>query len=158
MEYSQAEDFFNRALEKSPHLQRAKREKVTVLLAQKKYEEALELAEENYEKNPENSYQIYGYFRCLVRKKNLGTNDVKILENLMNAMKENLSDKREELYAAMEIEFQDYALHLPPTKLLTIINEAEKKYPNSLDVRRAAQTFKLRQSIISKEEDIPEEC
>ena len=158
MEYSQAEDFFDRALEKSPHLQRAKREKVTVLLAQKKYEEALELAEENYEKNPENSYQIYGYFRCLVRKKKFGYNDVKMLENLMNAMKENLSDKHEELYAAMDIEFQDYVQHMLPTELLAIIKEAEKKYPNSLDVRRAAQTFKLRQSIISKEENIPEEC
>lgn len=158
MEYAQAENFFNEALKKSPNLQRAKREKVTALLAQKKFDLALELAEENYKNSPENSYQIYGYFRCLVRKKLLSKEDKIILLGLMNSMKENLSEKHEELYAAMDIEFQDYVNHLSPSQLIDVISKAEKSFPNSINVKRAAQTFKLRQSIIQKEQFFSEDC
>ena len=70
-EYSKAETYYRKALKLSCNLQRAKRELVSALLAQNKYKDALNLAKENYESNPENSYQIHGYFRCLVRKRNL---------------------------------------------------------------------------------------
>lgn len=158
MEYSQAELFFNKALQKSPQLQRAKREKVTALLAQKKFDEALELARENYESNPENSYQIHGYFRCLVRKKVLTKEDKSILKSLMDAMRENLSDKHEELYVAMDIEYQDNVNHQTPEKMLEIINDAESRFPKSQNVKRAAQFFKYRQSIIQEEKIFPEDC
>lgn len=157
MEYSQAEKCFNEALEKSPNLQRAKREKVTVLLAQKKYEQALDLAKENYENNPENSYQIHGYFRCLVRKTPLIKEDIEMLKHLMDAMRKNLSDKQEELYTAMNIEFRYFVSHDSPSEMLTVINHALALFPNSINVKRAAQPFNLHQSIISKEESFPED-
>ena len=156
-EYPQAENYFNLALKKSPNLQRAKREKVTVLLAQKKFEQALELARENYEHSPENSYQIHGYFRCLVRKIPLNKDDIKILQELMVAMKKNLSDKHEELYAAMDIEYHYFVLHTEPADMITLIKDSLVLFPNSINVERASQPFKLRQSIISKEEFFPEE-
>lgn len=158
MEYSQAEKYFNEALEKSPNLQRAKREKVTTLLAQKKYEQALDLAKENYENNPENSYQIHGYFRCLVRKTPLIKEDVDMLKHLMAAMRKNLSDKQEELYTAMDIEFRYFVSHDSPSDMVTLINSALSIFPNSINVKRAAQPFKLHQAIILKEESFPEEC
>ena len=158
MEYSQAEKCFNEALEKSPNLQRAKREKVTALLAQKKYEQALGLAKENYENNPENSYQIHGYFRCLVRKTPLIKEDVDMLKHLMAAMQKNLSDKQEELYTAMDIEFRYFVSHDSPSDMIKLINNALSIFPNSINVKRAAQPFKLHQSIIFKEESFPEEC
>lgn len=158
MEYSQAEKCFNEALEKSPNLQRAKREKVTALLAQKKYEQALGLAKENYENNPENSYQIHGYFRCLVRKTPLIKGDVDMLKHLMAAMQKNLSDKQEELYTAMDIEFRYFVSHDSPSDMIKLINNALSIFPNSINVKRAAQPFKLHQSIIFKEESFPEEC
>lgn len=158
MEYSQAEKYFNEALEKSPNLQRAKREKVTALLAQKKYEQALGLAKENYENNPENSYQIHGYFRCLVRKTPLIKEDVDMLKHLMAAMRKNLSDKQEELYTAMDIEFRYFVSHDSPSDMVTLINSALSIFPNSINVKRAAQPFKLHQAIILKEESFPEEC
>lgn len=158
MEYSQAEKYFNEALEKSPNLQRAKREKVTALLAQKKYEQALGLAKENYENNPENSYQIHGYFRCLVRKTPLIKEDVDMLKHLMAAMRKNLSDKQEELYTAMDIEFRYFVSHDSPSDMVTLINRALSIFPNSINVKRAAQPFKLHQAIILKEESFPEEC
>ena len=158
MEYSQAEKYFNEALEKSPNLQRAKREKVTVLLAQKKYEQALGLAKENYESNPENSYQIHGYFRCLVRKTPLIKEDVDMLKHLMAAMRKNLSDKQEELYTAMDIEFRYFVSHDSPSDMVTLIDRALSLFPNSINVKRAAQPFRLHQAIILKEESFPEEC
>lgn len=158
MEYSQAEKYFNEALEKSPNLQRAKREKVTVLLARKKYEQALGLAKENYESNPENSYQIHGYFRCLVRKTPLIKEDVDMLKQLMAAMRKNLSDKQEELYTAMDIEFRYFVSHDSPSDMVTLIDRALSLFPNSINVKRAAQPFRLHQAIILKEESFPEEC
>lgn len=157
-EYSKAEYHLNKALEMSPELQRAKRELVTVLLAQGKYEQALAMAEENYKKHPENSYQIQGYFRCLVRKKGLNRNDFDVLEELMNAMKNNLSDKSEELLAAMEIEYNFFVKRTDITSMLQLIREAEIEYPNSINIKRAAQPFKYKQQIILKEELFPEEC
>lgn len=158
MEYSQAENFLGKTIEKSPHMQRAKREMVTVLLAQKKYSQALEMARENYENCPENSYQIYGYFRCLVRKSPLERSDRNTLEELMNAMDENLSDKKEELYDAMNIEYQDFVLHKTPSEILDMIIEAERKFPNSVNIKRVSQSYKLKQKITSKEEVFPEDC
>lgn len=158
MQYHDAERWLSKALDKSPNLQRAKRELVTALLAQNKYDQALELAKENYEKNPENSYQIHGYFRCLVRKCPLHREDKKIMEELLLAMEENLSDKHEELYAAMNIEYRDFVCHTKPTEMVDIINDAKSRFPNSINVKRASQPFLLRQSIISKSEEYPEEA
>lgn len=157
MQYHDAERWLSKALDKSPNLQRAKRELVTALLAQNKFDKALELAKENYEKSPENSYQIHGYFRCLVRKNPLHREDKITMEELLLAMEENLSDKHEELYAAMNIEYRDFVCHTKATEMIDIINEAKTRFPNSINVKRASQPFLLRQSIISKCEDFPEE-
>lgn len=157
MEYQKAEKCFKDALIKFPNMQRAKRELVTVLLAQKKFDEALLLAKENYEISPENSYQIHGYFRALVRKLPLTREDKHVLEKLMDAMNKNLSYKHEELYVAMDIEYRDYVLHSSPYEMIGIIQEAETRFPDSINIKRAAQAFKLRQSILSKEDIFPEE-
>lgn len=157
-EYSKAEYHLNKALEISSDLQRAKRELVTVLLAQGKYESALEMAEENYKKHPENSYQIQGYFRCLVRKKGLNRLDYEVLEELMSAMKNNLSEKSDELLFAMEIEYNYFVKKTGPSDMLELIRESELKYPNSINIKRAAQPFRYKQQIILKEEQFPEEC
>ncbi len=150
-DFASAENFYNKALAKAPKLKRAKREMVTALLAQNKYEMALHLAKENYESDPENSYQIYGYFRCLVKKKGLERVDIQQLDELMEAMKNNYSNKHEELYTSMNIEYQAYVVHLPPSKVFEIIAEAEKSYPNSVNVERASYNYKLRQSMVVKE-------
>lgn len=158
MEYIKAERYFRNVLEDSPKMQRAKRELVTVLLAQKKFNEALEMAKENYESNPENSYQIHGYFRCLVRKRPLSGSDIKVLEELMHAMNDNLSDKHEEMSAAMNIEYQYLVKNIGVMEMLQLINEAEARFPNSINVKRAAQSYKFRQDLITKEDVLPEDC
>lgn len=141
-EYYEAEQFYDKALWKSPSMQRAKREMVTALLAQDKYEDALEMARENYESSPENSYQIHGYFRCLVRKSTLSVEDKETLNILMKAMQTNLSDKHEELYAAMNIEYQWYINSLPLQEMQKMISEAKVLYPNSLNIGKVASEYK----------------
>ncbi|MFA6830837.1 MAG: TIR domain-containing protein [Bacteroidaceae bacterium] len=155
--YSSAEIWYRKALDKSSQLQRAKRELVTSLLAQNKFTEALEMAKENYEKNPENSYQIHGYFRCLVRKHHLDREDHSMLDELMEAMKNNLSDKHDELYAAMNIEYKIYVKKLPVKDIINIIQQAETSFPNSINIKRASQAFKIKQEMITRETAYPED-
>lgn len=132
--------------------------KLQLYWLKKKYEQALGLAKENYENNPENSYQIHGYFRCLVRKTPLIKEDVDMLKHLMAAMRKNLSDKQEELYTAMDIEFRYFVSHDSLSDMVTLIDRALSLFPNSINVKRAAQPFRLHQAIILKEESFPEEC
>lgn len=157
-DYQVAESLYRRALKMSPNLQRAKRELVTVLSAQNKYSEALTLAQENYERNPENSYQIYGYFRCLVRKYPLTYDDKKQLEELMSKMNENYSEKREELYSAMKIEYNSYVLRLNPNAMLDIIDKAKNEFPKSANVLRAAESYLYKQGIKKNMQSFEEDC
>lgn len=155
--YAEAERWYKKALEKSPNLQRAKRELVTALLAQKKFPEALGMAKENYEHDPDNSYQIHGYFRCLVRKHGLTREEIKTLEELLNSMRDNLSDKHNELYTAMNIEYQDNVKRKDPTYMLQLIADAESKYPTSLNVQRAAHAYRYKQQIITVDKTFSED-
>ena len=147
--FDKAEIKLREALKHSPSMQRAKRELVTVLLAQHKYPEALNLAQENFERDPDNSYHIHAYFRCLVKKHNLTRVDVDMLNQLMSAMKVSFSDKKEELFAAMNIEFQAYIVKLPPADVLNIIHDAEQDFPDSINIQRAADNYKYKQNIIN---------
>ena len=146
-EYDKAERWLGKAIAQSPNLQRAKREMVTVLLAQEKFREALDLARDNYNSNPENSYQIHGYFRCLVKKSPLSSEDKAVLKRLMEEMKCNLSDKHEEMYAAMDIEYKDLVEHRSMAEMIAVIDEAEARFPNSDNVKQASKPFKQRNSI-----------
>jgi len=150
-DFAVAERFYNKALSITPKLKRAKREKVIALLAQNKFDKALFLAKENYENDPENSYQIYGYFRCLVKKKGLDRADFLQLEELMEGMKNNYSNKHEELYASMNIEYQAYVVHRSPTEIFELISEAERRFTNSVNIERAAYNYKFRQALVVKE-------
>lgn len=149
--YDEAEQHFKKALKQAPSMQRAKRELVTTLLAQRHYLEALSLAKENYERDPDNTYHIHAFFRCLIRKVNLNRDDIAMLEELLDGIKNSFSDKRDELLAAMNIEYQAYAKKKNPAEILDIISKAEKEFSNSLNVRRAAHEYKLKQSITTKE-------
>lgn len=148
MEYDKAERWLGKAISKSPNLQRAKREMVTVLLAQEKFREALDMARDNYHSNPENSYQIHGYFRCLVKKSPLSSEDKDVLKRLMEEMKCNLSDKHEEMYVAMDIEYKDLVEHRGMAEMIAVIGDAEARFPNSDNVRQASKPFKQRHSIL----------
>ena len=155
--YQLAEDYLGRALDMAPAMQRARREMVTTLLAQGRYGDALFLAKENYEANPDNSYHNYAYFRCLVRKHNLNYDERKVLTQLMDEIHSGYSEKREELFRAMQIDFQSYVNHTPPAELLKFIHISLEEFPRSINVKRAAQDYKYRQGFISEKEDLAED-
>ena len=76
----------------------------------------------------------------------------------MHAMNDNLSDKHEEMSAAMNIEYQYLVKNIGVMEMLQLINEAEARFPNSINVKRAAQSYKFRQDLITKEDVLPEDC
>lgn len=147
--YSDAEKCYKKALSYAPNMQRAKRELVTALLAQNQFEPALTVAKENYEHDPDNSYQIQGYFRCLVRKREITREDFNTLNVLLEAMKNNYSDKHEELYAAMNIEYQAYVSHKKPSEIFDLIKEASERFPDSINIERAAYNYRYKQEMIN---------
>lgn len=155
--YLDAEKCYRKALSFAPNLKRAKRELVTALLAQNRFEPALSLAKENYEQDPDNSYQIHGYFRCLVRKRQINRDENSMLVALLDAMKSNYSDKHEEMFASMNIEYQAYVCHKSPSEMFSIIDEAERRFPNSVNVERASYNYKLRQEIVTTEKAFAED-
>lgn len=149
-DYSKAEKYYRETLRISPKMQRAKRELVTVLLCQKSFEEALSLAKENYENDSDNTYHIHAYFRCLVKKSKLSKDDIKTLEILMNAVQNSYSTKKDELFAAMNIEYQAYVKNISVSNMLDLISGYLRVHSDSMDIRRAANEYKLRQEIITK--------
>lgn len=149
-DYEQAEKYYLKTLKKSK-MQKAKRELVTVLLCRNRFDDAFSMARENYENDPDNTYHIHAYFRCLVKKHNLGRDDIKVISELMDAVQNSYSLKKEELYVAMEIEYKAYVKKMNVVKMLQFISESIKAYPDSMDIKRAANEYKLRQGIITKD-------
>lgn len=141
--YHEAEKHFRSAIDQSPGMDKAKRELVTVLMEEEKYDDALKWAEENYENsNKENTYHIYAFFRCLVRKDKLDTTEKDKLVSLMNEVKSGDSLQKDEIYAAMDIDYTNYILHLPESEMKELSKEYEHEFPDSLNVKRAIRDYK----------------
>lgn len=145
-DFPRAEKLLRETLSIAPNMQRARRELVTVLLAQSKYSDALDLAERNYVDAPENTYHIQSYFRCVVRK-NIDVEVREIARQLMQEMKDSDSRKREELYAAMDIDYQSLIKHVSPEDMLALIAKYESSFPKSFNIHRAANDYRKRQGL-----------
>ena len=72
-------------------------------------------------------------------------------------MENSYSDKKEELYMAMNIEFQANIKRKSPDVILDLIRNAEKKFPSSINIQRTAHEYKLKQAIVNKEMVFPED-
>src|SRR5690606_35063535 len=81
--YPEAERFFRKALTEDSNSPKSRRELVNVLLAQNKYEDALELAEKNYDNGKLNAFHIQAYFICLTKKASKTIEDLGKLDELM---------------------------------------------------------------------------
>lgn len=148
-QYPTAEKYLRRALDMAPNMDRAKRELVTVLMEQGKFDDALRWAQENYERDKgENTYHIYAYFRCLVRKTNVTPSERQQLNILMQQVEDSYSDKKDELFAAMEISYASIIERKDPVEMLQMINERLRTFPNSVNVSRAANEYKRKQGLL----------
>lgn len=102
-------DCFYRVLEKDKTNAKSKREIVNILLSQGKYSEALDMAKDNYSMNKTNIYHIHSYFICLIRRKEyLIPQDIKVLDSLLESMKDNVATKAEDMARCMEGEYAYY--------------------------------------------------
>ena len=156
-EYPSAERMYKIALERNPNLQKAKRELVTVYLARRNYDDALHFAAENYSLRPDNTYHIQAYFRCLVRQSLLTNDDKSLLKKLIDEIKHSFSSKKDSLVASMELQYEIYANKETPEKIFDQINELEKVFPDSVDIKRVINEYKVRQRIIKTYESFEEE-
>lgn len=105
-EYGKAEAEFRAALRQNPSFGRAKRELVIALLGQHKFSDALDLAKENYERDSENTYHLLAYYRCLVRKYGLSSNERQKTEELLKEAKNLFSS--EYYYEGMQFEYDRF--------------------------------------------------
>lgn len=148
-QYPNAEKFLRIALDKAPNMDKAKRELVKVLSEQAKYDDALKWAKENYEQDKgDNTYHIFAYFRCLIHKRDLSSEERTLLRTMMKQVDESYSDKKDELYASMEISYDTHIERRSPEYMINLINEKTRQFPNSMDVQRAATEYKRRQKLI----------
>jgi tetratricopeptide (TPR) repeat protein len=88
---------------------RTKREIVNLYLSLGQYENALDLAKQNYEKRQTNIYHIHSYFISLIRSKKTFTDSNRnILINLIDAVKFSPDVKSDDILSCMEGEFAYY--------------------------------------------------
>ena len=156
-DFEQAYRYYKIVLDKEPNKQRARREMVIVLLSLRKYEDALDLARENYEKEPSNSYHINAYFRCLVKKARLDRLDYGIMRSLLSEMDKNDSPKRGSILLSMQIAYDAYVEKKETEIILSTILKAKQQYPDSLDIKRVANEYYYNKRISTKQEFVQED-
>lgn len=131
---SKALEYYHKALEYYPEHSRTKREIVNLYLSLGQYEDALELAKENYEKRKTNIYHIHSYFISVIRrKKQFTSSEITTLQTLMNAVESNPDIKSDDILRCMKGEYAYYVesnLDLANDILLEAIQLNENKnYP-----------------------------
>ncbi|MEC5395903.1 TIR domain-containing protein [Bergeyella sp. RCAD1439] len=103
---SKALEYYHKALEFYPEHSRTKRELVNLYLSLGQYEDALELAKENYEKRKTNIYHIHSYFISVIRrKKQFTSSEITTLQTLMNAVESNPDIKSDDILRCMKGEY-----------------------------------------------------
>lgn len=135
--YPKAEEYFEKALEGSKrssdreYVSKAEHELVMVKMELEDYKGAMELAENSYEREKDNSYHIEAYFRCLVRSAHP---DRDLLKELIERMKRSYADGSEIIAGTMEAEYKFYIEHDFPKsveimkEIIVIENSKKKNY------------------------------
>lgn len=98
---------YTRAKEHQRVEQRAAREIVFVLTTIEAYEEAISLAQENYERYPSNPFMVQAYFQCLMHTDDHASNATKA-QQLLDSMHSIGGARAAEMYATLSarLEFQ----------------------------------------------------
>ena len=144
-QYAKAEDEYRKALNINPNFSRAKREMVLVLQAQHKFESALQMAEQNYEKDPENAYHIHAYFRCLVRKRDITQEE----RSLLVKFKEDANGffKTNYFIDGMNFEYMRFIDHAEPKALFQKAQELMRKYEDRPYIQDVVDDFYVSQGM-----------
>ncbi|MUV03885.1 TIR domain-containing protein [Flavobacterium rakeshii] len=125
-------EYFYKALSVYSEHSISKREIVNIYLSKGQYREALSLAKENYEKKRTNIFHLHSYFVCLVRQNvKFSNRDIQIIHGLMDAVRNSLDIKAEDIYRCMEGEYEFYVNNDLP-KAIEILKNAIKLNENKL--------------------------
>ena len=144
--YVEAEREYRKVLKINPRMQRARRELVIVLLATNQFNKALDLAESNYENDPENPYHVNAYFRCLLRKQDRIWKDDEKLKELLDMSRTNPAFG-EAYKDGMSFEYTRFVMKGNPSELLDEANRLQRRYPNSDYIKVIINDFRSYQGI-----------
>ena len=110
------------------------REIVTVYRGLEDYESAYEYARSNYQRDPENPYQIQPYFEILARKSSRTESENKSIEEMLRTIQRISYDNSNTTY----YEIRAYAAYITGEKeeALSIIHEGAKQFPDSSYILR----------------------
>lgn len=144
-QFARAEEEYRKALRINPSFSRVKREMVIVLQAQHKFRDALELAELNYEKDPENAYHIHAYFRCLVRKNSITADE----RMLLKQFKEDANGlfKSKSFTDGMNFEYKRFVDRAKPDVLLPLATELLKRYKDVAYIKDITDDYFVAQGM-----------
>ena len=128
--YEEATKQFLSCLEINPNYVRARRELVEAYVMLEEFDLAIDLAATNYNKFPDNIFNIYQYFNCLIRGRVI--NSEKIHE-LLNKAKEvdRLPTSSKKFYANMKSLYERFITH-DYVKALRILIENRAAFDNQI--------------------------
>ena len=96
--YSMAERSYLNVLNKNPRHDKARRELVLIYTNMQDYDEALDLAEQNYRVYPENMYQMQAYFDCLMYRTSLSDEQKKDIKEILSTAESIYRTSANEIY------------------------------------------------------------
>lgn len=137
-DYEAAIKDFQRALERVPSMNKAKRELVTSYIKLKRYDDALKYAKENFEASKENSYHITAYFECILCKKGRSRDDELILEQLLGIVERSFLPNKEAIGKGMRMLRRVRTPGQDREELFKEIFEMEHSFPNDKYVKDIA--------------------
>lgn len=135
--YDKALDSYNKVLGKRKNHQGAMREIVIVYKGMEDYESAFIYAQLNYERNPENPFQIQPYFEALIRRPNLSEQEKLNLVRMQETLKALNSRKPIGIYYEL---MAQYALYIEKdeSKTRAFLSEGKIKFQDSSFMARTA--------------------
>jgi len=108
---------------------KARREIVQVLINIEEFEQALELARENYYGSPQNAFHIQAYFTCLIGEKNSEEDRIELRKLLDTLEKLDFGPARE-MYLRLKAQYLAYVEN-DKEGALKVIDDAVRLYPEN---------------------------
>lgn len=149
----------NELLSKRPEMSKAKREKVLVLKNLQQFEEATELAKENFYLYSDNPYHIQAYFDCLINTYNSQQQDI-LLNELLNKLSNIQSEKAKSMYGrckALYLAYVDDDLNASMAQINNTVVDypKDKKYALTVkfDIALHFRDFSNMQTTIKELQD-----
>ena len=153
-ELARALDYYSKVLKLAPDHSRTMREMVNIRLSLGKYDEALDLARQNYLSRKTNIYHIQSYFIALIRRRRALSNDDRTeLQRLIEEVERSNHSKATDVCRCMQGEYSYYVEH-DIQKAISILNEALKINENKMYPKKSLLEIYRRQGMITAAKEL----